>query len=196
MGKERMGRLDVNFSPSPFAATLCFPLPIAAHEPLHQLSLVCSEVYEGIEVKTQARVALKKIRLRKQNDEGLPLTAVREIKFLKALRHRNIVHLHEVITDGNLSNGLGNIYLVFEYVDHDLSGLLRSGYTFGDRETRTVVAQLFAALEYLHDNGILHRDMKCSNVLLSNDFVLKLADFGLARRKIATKKDAKYTNKV
>ena len=142
------------------------------------------------------RVALKKIRLRKQHDEGLPLTAVREIKFLKALRHRNIVHLHEVITEGNLEDGLGNVYLVFEYVDHDLSGLLRSGYKFGEMETRTVVAQLFSALEYLHENGILHRDMKCSNVLLSNDFVLKLADFGLARRKIASRRNAKYTNNL
>jgi cyclin-dependent kinase 12/13 len=82
--------------------------------------------------ETQDIVALKKIRMDNEK-EGFPITAIREIKILKKLRHRNIIDLKEIVTSkASAANGhKGSIYLVFEYMDHDLTGLAeRPGMKF------------------------------------------------------------------
>jgi len=71
--------------------------------------------------------------------------------------------------------------VVLEYVDHDLTGLLDERYVFQPDEVKCVMRQLLEVLKYLHDEKFVHRDLKCSNLLLSHDGTLKLADFGLAR---------------
>jgi len=76
---------------------------------------------------------------------------------------------------------LGDIFLVFEYVDYDLAGLLDSGYKFDVKQVKLLMFQLLSVLDFLHARGIVHRDLKCSNLLLKDDTTLKLADFGLAR---------------
>ena len=55
--------------------------------------------------------------------------------------------------------------------------------------------QLLAGLAYCHSNGVLHRDLKASNLLVNNRGVLKLADFGLAR-KYSSIQNERYTNRV
>jgi hypothetical protein len=71
-------------------------------------------------------VALKKIRLTGET-EGFPAWAVREVAALQALRHPNVVALHEVATSRptDANRGLGDVFLVFEYVEADMAGLLR-----------------------------------------------------------------------
>lgn len=75
----------------------------------------------------------------------------------------------------------GNLYLVFEYVPHDLSGMLDSGFVFSPAQVRRVARQLVVGLARLHSQGIIHRDIKSANILLTHDCVVKIADFGLAR---------------
>jgi len=71
-------------------------------------------------------VALKKIRMDNEK-EGFPITAIREIKILKSLDHKNVIKLKEIVTSKNK----GSIYMVFEYMDHDLTGLAdRPGIRF------------------------------------------------------------------
>ncbi len=73
--------------------------------------------------------------------------------------------------------------MVFEYMDHDLTGILaHPGLRFEPQHIKCLLKQMFQGLAYLHDNGVLHRDMKGSNLLLNSKGQLKLADFGLARR--------------
>ena len=67
----------------------------------------------------------------------------------------------------------GSFYLVFEYMDHDLMGLLESGLvTLGDAHVCSLMRQLMEALNFCHENNFLHRDIKCSNILVNNRLVL------------------------
>ena len=85
-------------------------------------------------------------------------------------------------------------YLIFEFCEHDLAGLLSNiNVKFSLGEIKKVMQQLLNGLYFIHNNKILHRDMKAANILITKHGVLKLADFGLARALHHTKK---YTNRV
>ena len=158
------------------------------------------QVYKAKDKATQEMVALKKVRLENEK-EGFPITAVREIKILRQLNHRNIVNLKEIVTDKqdalDFRKDKGSFYLVFEYMDHDLMGLLESGLVdFNEQNNASIMKQLLDGLNYCHKKNFLHRDIKCSNILMNNRGQVKLADFGLARLYNAEDKQRPYTNKV
>ena len=63
----------------------------------------------------------------------------------------------------------GSFYLVFEYMDHDLMGLLESGMVdFTEEHIASIMFQLLEGLAYCHSKNFLHRDIKCSNILMNN----------------------------
>uniref|UniRef100_A0A0B7K8I5 cyclin-dependent kinase n=1 Tax=Bionectria ochroleuca TaxID=29856 RepID=A0A0B7K8I5_BIOOC len=147
------------------------------------------KVFKGLNVYTKGLVALKRIRMEGERD-GFPVTAVREIKLLQSLRHTNIVNLQEVMVEKN------DCFMVFEYLSHDLTGLLNHPtFKMESAQKKHMAKQLFEALDYLHTRGVLHRDIKAANILVSNEGVLKLADFGLARF-YAKHRQLDYTNRV
>jgi len=122
--------------------------------------------------------------------DGFPVTAMREIKLLQSLRHQNIVRLYEMM----VSNG--SVYMVFEYMDHDLTGILsQTQFSFTDAHLKSLCHQMLAGLAYLHHKGVIHRDIKGSNILINNRGELKLADFGLARF-YQKRRRSDYTNRV
>lgn len=138
-------------------------------------------VYKAREKKTGQLLALKLIRMESET-QGFPITAIREITILKSNRNENIVNLIDVITgDDN-----DDVYLVFEYVDHDLHGLfeLKPKEILKPEIIKSYIKQLLNGLHFLHTKKILHRDIKTSNLLISNKGILKLADFGLSRKKL------------
>ncbi|KAI1289232.1 Cyclin-dependent kinase 12 [Halotydeus destructor] len=159
------------------------------------------QVYKARDLKTSEIVALKKVRLENEK-EGFPITAVREIKILRMLNHSNIVNLKEIVTDKqnvlDFRKDKGAFYLVFEYMDHDLMGLLESPdlVKFNEANVAHIMKQLLDGLNYCHQRNFLHRDIKCSNILMNNKGQIKLADFGLARLFNAEDKMRPYTNKV
>uniref|UniRef100_A0A914HE04 Protein kinase domain-containing protein n=1 Tax=Globodera rostochiensis TaxID=31243 RepID=A0A914HE04_GLORO len=122
-------------------------------------------------------VALKEIRLQEQ--EGLPFTAIREISLLRALRHANIVRLHQIIIQQTRA-----LVLVFEYMRTDLAKYMEQ-YPHGldTFRTKLFLFQLLRGLAFCHEQKILHRDLKPQNLLVNTNGELKLADFGLARAK-------------
>ncbi len=74
------------------------------------------------------------------------------------------------------------MYMVTPYMDHDLSGLLENpSVHFTEPQIKCYMLQLLEGTRYLHDNHILHRDMKAANLLINNKGILQIADFGLAR---------------
>ncbi|RLN96842.1 hypothetical protein BBJ28_00017957 [Nothophytophthora sp. Chile5] len=87
----------------------------------------------------------------------------------------------------------GSIYLVLEYLEHDLTGLIDRQHPFDDTEIKSLMKQLLDVMEYMHSIDIIHRDIKCSNLLMTRDHLLKVADFGLAR---SVRGDQLFTNKV
>lgn len=147
------------------------------------------KVFKAIHVYTNSKVALKKIRMEGERD-GFPVTAIREIKLLQSLNHDNIVKLQEVMVEKN------DCFMVFEYLSHDLTGLLNHpSFKLEHSHKKDLAKQLFEGLDYLHRRGVLHRDIKAANILVSNTGELKLADFGLARF-YAKRKKLDYTNRV
>ena len=80
---------------------------------------------------------------------------------------------------------MDKIYIVMDYVEHDLKSLMetmkKKKQSFSIPEVKTLIIQLLRAVHHLHDNWILHRDLKTSNLLLSHKGILKVGDFGLAR---------------
>jgi serine/threonine protein kinase len=100
------------------------------------------------------------------------------VRILKSISHPNIVHLREIVA----GNSIDSFYLVFEYVEHDLGDLVDSiRRPFTEPEVKCLLLQLLSAVAYLHDEGIMHRDLKVSNLLYNNYGELKLCDFGLSR---------------
>ncbi|PVI04389.1 serine/threonine-protein kinase bur1 [Periconia macrospinosa] len=147
------------------------------------------KVFKGVHVYTKDMVALKKIRMEGERD-GFPVTAIREIKLLQSLNHDNIVKLQEVMVEKN------DCFMVFEYLSHDLTGLLNHPtFRLEQGHKKDLAKQLFEGLDYLHRRGVLHRDIKAANILVSNTGQLKLADFGLARF-YAKRAKLDYTNRV
>ncbi|XP_016107969.1 cyclin-dependent kinase 13-like [Sinocyclocheilus grahami] len=157
------------------------------------------QVYKAKDKDTAELVALKKVRLDNEK-EGFPITAIREIKILRQLNHKSIINMKEIVTDKedalDFKNDKGAFYLVFEYMDHDLMGLLESGLVhFNESHIKSFMRQLLEGLDYCHKKNFLHRDIKCSNILLNNKGQIKLADFGLARL-YNSEESRPYTNKV
>jgi serine/threonine-protein kinase BUR1 len=143
------------------------------------------EVHKARSKKYGTVVALKKILMHNEKD-GFPITALREIKLLKLLSHPNILQLEEMAVEHHTKSTdkrkRAIMYMVTPYMDHDLSGLLENANVkFTEPQIKCYLYQLLEGLAYLHDNRILHRDMKAANLLINNKGILQIADFGLAR---------------
>ena len=143
-----------------------------------------NKIYKARHRTTGAVVALKSMQLAALEqsgqvlaDEGLPLEMVREMSILTSMRHPNIVQVHEAVFDAS------QMYMVMEIVDFDLGLLIEHmKQPFGEGQVKCLAMQLLSALVAVHECFVLHRDLKQTNLLLDKNGVLKLCDFGLARR--------------
>lgn len=146
------------------------------------------KVYKARNTVTGRMVALKRLRLEGER-EGFPITSIREIKLLQSFNHPNVSTLTEIMVESQKT-----VYMIFDYADNDLSGLLlNKQIEINVAQCKHIFEQLLRGMEYLHNSGILHRDIKGSNILIDNKGQLRITDFGLARR---IKTDNDYTNRV
>ncbi|RCV34257.1 hypothetical protein SETIT_7G146600v2 [Setaria italica] len=135
-------------------------------------------VYRARDKKTNEIVALKKVKMEKER-EGFPLTSLREINILLSFHHPSIVDVKEVV----VGSSLDSIFMVMEYMEHDLKGVMETmKQPYTQSEVKCLMIQLLEGVKYLHDNWVLHRDLKTSNLLLNNRGELKICDFGLSRQ--------------
>ncbi|GAA94944.1 uncharacterized protein L969DRAFT_78413 [Mixia osmundae IAM 14324] len=147
------------------------------------------KVYKARNRENNRMVALKRIRMEQERD-GFPVTAVREIKLLQSLSHANVVTLLEMMVSQ------GHVYMVFEYLDYDLTGVLHHPQLeLTAAHNKSIMQQFLSGLQYIHSRNVLHRDLKGSNILLDRSGNVKLADFGLARFYVPHRNND-YTNRV
>ncbi|KAF7713344.1 Cyclin-dependent kinase 7 [Penicillium ucsense] len=123
-------------------------------------------------------VAIKKIKVNAEYKDGLTMDAIREVKYLQELSHRNIIALHDVFSSKDQ-----NLNLVLEFLPGgDLEMLIKDGdIHYGAADIKAWMGMLARGVWFCHENFVLHRDIKPNNLLIGADGEVKLADFGLAR---------------
>eukprot|EP00026_Physarum_polycephalum_P000629 Phypoly_transcript_00630.p1 GENE.Phypoly_transcript_00630~~Phypoly_transcript_00630.p1 ORF type:complete len:1367 (+),score=377.41 Phypoly_transcript_00630:213-4313(+) len=130
------------------------------------------KVYKGFNVVTGDMCAIKQIKTTYLTQKQLA-KAMAEGELLLHLDHPNIVRIFDRYTTGK------HMYLVLEYMESgSLGTMVRKFGAFSETLVRGYVAQILAGLQYLHSQGIIHRDIKGGNALVTKDGVVKLADFG------------------
>ncbi|KAK1293080.1 putative serine/threonine-protein kinase [Acorus calamus] len=135
-----------------------------------------SNVYKARDRDTGKIVALKKVRFETSESESVKFMA-REILILRRLDHPNVVKLEGLAT----SRMHRSIYLVFDFMQSDLARVVsRPDGRLTEPQVKCYMQQLLSGLQHCHEKGILHRDIKGSNLLIDKNGVLKIADFGLA----------------
>lgn len=140
-------------------------------------------VYAGHERSNpSAKVAIKKIKKTTEFKDGMSMDAIREIKFLQELHHPNIITLHAVFSSKDT-----NLNLVLELLPGgDLQRICivekgKEPINYGLADIKAWFGMMCRGIWFCHENFVLHRDIKCQNLLIGADGELKIADFGLAR---------------
>ena len=134
-----------------------------------------STIYKGYSTKDNRIYAIKEITIdKKQNKSNVK----RELNVLKTLDNPYIIKLYDVIIDTNYNN----IYFIIDYYPKgDLSQFLNHK-PLKEKFCRKYMKQLAQGLEYLLNKDILHRDLKPQNILLTNEYNIKITDFGFAKQ--------------
>lgn len=114
---------------------------------------------------------------------------LREIVIMKNLQHDNVLKLLDVVyippheTTEFFGEGqkFGDIYLVTELMETDLSRVIRSKQDLKIEHIQFFIYQVLRAFKFIHSANIIHRDLKPSNILINENCDLKICDFGLSR---------------
>lgn len=134
-------------------------------------------VYKVKNEETDQHFAIKIIKM-SNTFEGVPVSALREIVFLKSLSHPNILKLH------NVCLGEKHIELCLDYCDYDLNKFMKiyknENTIYTMELIKELISQLLLGMSFIHSRKILHRDLKPGNLLIQNG-VVKIADLGLSR---------------
>ena len=141
-------------------------------------------VYKARDKRTGRIFALKQVKLDDGDEEGFPITALRETNILLSMKHENVLGVYEMVVEP-YEDGIGfDVYMVMDYYEFDLRSVMNylPEKTFTLSETKCLMKQLLSAVCYLHDNWCIHRDLKTANILYKNPGQLAVCDFGLARR--------------
>jgi hypothetical protein len=133
-------------------------------------------VHLAQEEVTGRRAAIKILAPELAQDAGFLQRFEREIETLARLTHPNIVQFYDAGHD------LGHYWYAMEFVEgRSLDDLIEHRRRFPWRDTIDIAFQICPALKHVHDHGIVHRDLKPSNILVRDDGVIKLTDFGIAK---------------
>ena len=136
-------------------------------------------VYDGMDPNLDRRVAIKTILTRKLDAEAARMITVRferEVRAVARLNHRHIVQVYDFGSEGDLA------YIVMEHIQgKELKDFFDANERFDVRKIFTLMIELLDALEFAHEAGIVHRDIKPGNVMIDAAGHVKLTDFGVAR---------------
>ncbi|TDH68167.1 hypothetical protein CCR75_008960 [Bremia lactucae] len=150
-------------------------------------------VYGALDLRNGRSVAIKQVSLRdidkdellsiESNAEYTAIVVQTEISLLRKLKHKNIVKYHDTIKTQ------GYLYIVLEYMENgSLAQFMKKFGSLSETLVAMYISQVLRGLAYLHEQGVLHRDVKGANILTTKDGLVKLADFGVAIKLSDTKK--------
>ena len=135
-----------------------------------------SYVYKAYDLKTKKIVAIKELKDELVDDEEFVSKFESEAIASKSIKHKNVVSAYDVVHDGRL------YYIVLEFADGiTLNKYIREKGHLSNEETIDIAIQVASGLESAHKKGIIHRDVKPQNVVISKNNVAKITDFGIAR---------------
>ncbi|MFC4007656.1 Stk1 family PASTA domain-containing Ser/Thr kinase [Nonomuraea purpurea] len=138
-------------------------------------------VYLALDIRLDRTVALKVMHRSLADDPAFVRRFIGEAKSVASLSHPNVVHVFDQGTDNDV------VYLSMEYVPgRTLRDILRERGRLPAREALELMIPVLAALGAAHQAGMVHRDVKPENVLMTDDGRVKVVDFGLARAIEAT----------
>lgn len=133
-------------------------------------------VYKSYDYKLERYVAIKVIHPRVSQSKVSIQRFKREARNQAKLLHPNIIAVLDLI---KLDDSFG---IVMEYAEGEsLSNLLKKNIRLDFPQTKDILNQIIAGLSFAHSNGFIHRDIKPSNIIVRNDGVVKIADFGIAK---------------
>ena len=137
-----------------------------------------SSLYRATDIETSSMVALKVFRSESSTDEVIEESFRREVQALSDLKHPHIVR----ILDSGRDEDNGVHFVVMEWVEQDLSAVLAPGrYESWEAYYRSVGKGVLDALAFAHTRSTAHRDVKPSNVLVTDEGLVKLCDFGISK---------------
>ncbi|KAK4782930.1 hypothetical protein SAY86_007304 [Trapa natans] len=133
-------------------------------------------VYEGI-AEDGFFFAVKEVSLLNQGDQGKQsiIQLEQEIALLSQFEHENIVQYYGTDKDNSY------LYIFLELVTKGSIAKLYETYHLRDSQVSSYTRQILSGLKYLHERNVIHRDIKCANILVDVNGFVKLADFGLAK---------------
>ena len=147
------------------------------------------EVYKAYDDRLDRWVAIKRIRDDKEQGDENRERFQREARATAKLNHSSIVHLYDIFRDGE------NDCIVMEYVEGvTLDKLIRNG-PLEPVQAASLGHEIAAGLAEAHAKGIIHRDLKVENVIVTPEGHAKILDFGLARPLLSSELDASLTGK-
>ncbi|KAL0239895.1 hypothetical protein GEMRC1_010003 [Eukaryota sp. GEM-RC1] len=133
-------------------------------------------VLRCLDKESNSVVAIKRFK-NTEDDEAIERISIRECRMLRMLQHENVVKLLKAFKHK------GRLHMVFNYADYNMLEVLESHHNgLPINKIRWYLYQLIRALSFIHQQGVLHRDIKLENLLVTKDDLLYLCDFGFARK--------------